>query len=161
MRKFNSFFSIIDGLFILFVLVAVCTSIINHSSIVSSYLVILIPCYCLIRFINCMFHKTTDTLVLLLISISCIIECCLGLFQIIQSIFIDSSTFFRGSFSNSGSYGGYLSICASILFPFVRTSDKNLLKKSGICSSDFDISFITCNIQQNCNCILCHLHLLI
>lgn len=117
--------SITDGLFVLFTLSVICSSHYNNSNIVNSYLMVLIPCYFLIRFFNGMFMHTKQ-IIIILISTVCILECVLGLLQIISITIMDSTLSLRGTFINSGPYGGFLSVCATVLLPYIKTDDKKL-----------------------------------
>lgn len=122
----------VDGLAVLMSIVLIyasfdCT---QHSGIRPFVMVEpLLIAYCVLRILFSVNYKWTSYLLLLLIAVFCAKELILGYSQLIQSFGkIKGQEVCKGSFSNSGPMGCFLSVCASLFIAVCTGESKQIIR---------------------------------
>ncbi len=120
--------TVVDGLVLLMSIVLIYASIdgTQHSGYRPLVMVEpLLIAYCVLRILFSLNHKWTSYLLLLVIVVFCVREMYLGYSQLFQNLGkVRGQEICKGSFSNSGPFGCFLSVCAS-LFIAVWTGESN------------------------------------
>ena len=120
--------TVVDGLVLLMSIVLIYASIdgTQHSGYRPLVMVEpLLIAYCVLRILFSLNHKWTSYLLLLVIVVFCVKEMYLGYCQLFQNLGkVRGQEICKGSFSNSGPFGCFLSVCAS-LFIAVWTGESN------------------------------------
>ena len=120
--------TIVDGLVLLMSLVLIYASMdCTQHSVYRPFVMVepLLIAYCVLRILFSLNHKWTSYLLLLVIVAFCAKEMYLGYCQLFQNLGkIKGQEICKGSFSNSGPFGCFLSVCAS-LFIAVWTGKSN------------------------------------
>lgn len=120
--------SIIDVIVLAFALAVLASSFITGCVLNKSYLLPLVSCYYAVRVLNKTITSFSEILVILL-SLYCITECCLGYYQLYLMLFDNAtSSLLCGSFDNSGPFGCVLSLCISVLLPYRNKSDNKVIR---------------------------------
>ena len=120
--------TVVDGLVLLMSIVLIYASIdgTQHSGYRPLVMVEpLLIAYCVLRILFSLNHKWTSYLLRLVIVVFCVKEMYLGYCQLFQNLGkVRGQEICKGSFSNSGPFGCFLSVCAS-LFIAVWTGESN------------------------------------
>lgn len=82
--------------------------------------------YCSCRLSLDLSYKCVKSITLLLVIVLFVVQLLIGCYQIVNSIVLHNynSILIYGSFNNSGSYAGFLSVCICILFPICYKGEK-------------------------------------
>jgi tetratricopeptide (TPR) repeat protein len=127
-KEFSVHLTVVDGLFVLMSIVLIYASNdLNQHSGLRPFVMVepLLIAYYVLRILFNINHKWTSYLLLLVIAAFCVKETYLGYFQLFQNLGkINGQEICKGSFSNSGPFGCFLSLCAS-LFIAVSTGKSN------------------------------------
>ena len=120
--------TVVDGLVLLMSIVLIYASIDGtQHSICRPFVTVepLLIAYCVLRILFNLNHKWTSYLLLLVIVVFCVKEMYLGYCQLFQNLGkVKGQEICKGSFSNSGPFGCFLSVCAS-LFIAVWAGESN------------------------------------
>ncbi len=128
--KLSSSISIspIDVIVLAFAFTVWLSSICTGSSLNNYYLLPLVFCYFAFRVLNKTI-KSSSEIIVLLVALYCIYECCLGYYQLFKMLFDkNSSSLLCGTFLNSGPYGCALSLCCSLLLPYKYKGNNSVIK---------------------------------
>ena len=124
--------TIVDGLVLLMSIVLIYASNdgVKHSGLHPFVMVEpLLIAYCVLRIMFSLNHKWTSYLLLLIIAVFCVKEMYLGYSQLFQNLGkIKGQEICKGSFSNSGPFGCFLSVCASLFLAAYTCESKKIVR---------------------------------